>query len=114
MKSFLKAIVLLPIVALVTLFAVANRAPVAVEFDPFDWFGVGASITVPLFAIVFAAAAIGVVLGGSAVWLSQGRHRKAARLNAREAARQRSEVERLRAETGASGSSPALTSSTIR
>ena len=40
MKSFLKAIVLLPIVALVTLFAVANRAPVAVEFDPFDWFGV--------------------------------------------------------------------------
>jgi uncharacterized integral membrane protein len=114
MKSFLKAIVLLPIVALVTLFAVANRAPVAVEFDPFDWFGVGSGITVPLFAIVFAAAAIGVVLGGSAVWLSQGRHRKAARLNAREAARQRSEVERLRAETGASGSAPALTSSTIR
>ena len=45
-------------------------------------------ITVPLFRlIVFAAAAIGVVIGGSAVWLAQGRHRKAARLNAREAAR---------------------------
>ncbi|MCP8938815.1 LapA family protein [Alsobacter sp. SYSU M60028] len=113
MKSFLKALILLPVVALVTLFAVANREPVAVQVDPYEWFGIGPAISLPLFAIVFLALAVGVVLGGSAVWLSQGRHRKAARLHAREAARLRDEAERLRA-SAATSTSADLVPSSIR
>ena len=34
MKSFFKALILVPIALAVVLFAVANRAPVRVSFDP--------------------------------------------------------------------------------
>lgn len=94
MKSFLKLLILLPLVAIITIFAVANRTAVPVTVDPFGWFD-WPQVSIPLFLLVFGAAAIGVVLGGSAVWLAQGRHRKAARLNARMAARHKAELDRL-------------------
>lgn len=110
MKGFLKALVLAPIAALVTLFAVINRHAVELTFDPLDWTGLGQAVTVPLFVVIFASLATGVILGGSAVWLAQGRHRKAARTHAREAARHRDEIERLR-----TSSAPALPgASTLR
>lgn len=96
MKSFLKMLVLLPIVAVVTIFAVAHRDPVPVKLDPLDWFD-WPPIQAPLFLIIFASVAVGVVLGGSAVWLGQGRHRKAARVYARAAARHKAELDRLAA-----------------
>jgi uncharacterized integral membrane protein len=96
MKSFLKMLVLLPIVAVVTIFAVAHRDPVPVRLDPLGWFDWPA-VQVPLFLIVFVSVAVGIVLGGSAVWLGQGRHRKAARANARAAARHKAELDRLAA-----------------
>jgi uncharacterized integral membrane protein len=94
MKSFLKLLVLVPIIVLGTVFAVANRTPVPVTLDPPGWFEIP-PIQVPLFLIVFVAMAVGVVLGGIAVWFGQGRHRKAARVNARAAAKHKAEVERL-------------------
>ncbi|MHB2167275.1 lipopolysaccharide assembly protein LapA domain-containing protein [Alsobacter sp. R-9] len=96
MKGFLKALVLVPLAAAITLFAVINREPVHVTFDPLEWSGFGQSVTVPLFVVIFAAVAIGVILGGSAVWLAQGRHRRAARSHAREAARHREELARIK------------------
>jgi uncharacterized integral membrane protein len=101
MKGFLKLLVLLPLAVLATVFAVINRDVVQITFDPLDWTGLGQAVSIPLFVVIFAALAVGVVLGGSAVWLAQGRHRKAARSSAREAARQREELERLRADGGA-------------
>ncbi len=101
MKGFLKLIVLVPLAAIATLFAVINRDSVQLTFDPLDWTGLGQAVSVPLFVVIFAALATGVILGGSAVWLTQGRHRKAARVHAREAARHREELERLRSDTPA-------------
>jgi len=98
MKGFLKLLVLVPLAALATLFAVINRHMVEVTFDPLDWTGLGQVVSVPLFLVIFATLAFGVVLGGSAVWLTQGRHRRAARVHAREAARHREELDRLRAD----------------
>jgi uncharacterized integral membrane protein len=98
MKGFLKALLLVPIMAVVILFAVMNRTPVTVELDPLGLMGQGMPVSVPLFLLVFLAVAVGVVLGGAAVWLAQGRHRKSARLNAREAARFRAEIDRMRQE----------------
>ena len=100
MKSFLKSLVLVPLVALVTLFAVLNRQFVAVNIDPLDWTGLGQTVSVPMFVVIFASVAIGVLAGGVSVWVAQGRHRRAARAASREAARQRAEVERLRSEAG--------------
>lgn len=111
MKSFLKLLVLLPIVVVVTIFAIANRELVQVTVDPFGWFEMP-PLGVPLFLVLFLSVAVGVVLGGTAVWLGQGRHRRAARLNAKAAARHKAELDRL-----ATGSTPvnALTGpSTIR
>lgn len=101
MKGFLKLLVLLPLAALATIFAVINRDVVLVTFDPLDWTGLGQAVSIPLFLVIFVALAVGVILGGSAVWLAQGRHRKAARSSARDAARQREELERLRGDGGA-------------
>jgi uncharacterized integral membrane protein len=96
MRGFLKALVIVPLAALLTLFAVVNRAPVELTFDPLEWSGMGERIAVPLFVVIFLSAAVGVIIGGVAMWFGQGRHRKAARANARAAARHLAELERLR------------------
>lgn len=100
MKSLLKLIVLVPIVIVVTVLAIANRAAVPVVVDPFGWLELP-PVSVPLFVLIFVAVALGVVIGGSAVWLAQGRYRKAARANARVAARQKAELDRMRSGDGA-------------
>ncbi|MBA4333639.1 MAG: DUF1049 domain-containing protein [Methylobacterium sp.] len=97
MKTFLKALVLVPIALVVVLFAVANRAPVRVSFDPISRDVPVLAFDVPLFAVVLAALAVGVLIGGFASWLTQGKHRKAARRNRREAEALRSETQMLRA-----------------
>ena len=97
MRRALRIIVLVPVAALLIALAVANRAPVELSFDPFHAAGAGLSVTVPLFWIVFASLAVGVLLGGFAVWVRQGRFRKAARREHDEAERWRREAERRRA-----------------
>jgi hypothetical protein len=106
MKKIFKLLILVPLVLLVTLFAILNRGSVSVMYDPFDWAGLGQTVSVPMFLVIFFSAAAGVIAGGISVWLAQGRHRKAARVSAREAARQRAEVERLRVE-GSPSTKPA-------
>lgn len=109
MKSFFKALVLVPIALLIVLFSVANRAPVRVSFDPISRDAPLFAFDIPLFAVVLAAIAAGVLIGGLASWLAQGKHRKAARRNRREAETLRGEAQMLRAAVPDSAL-PALTS----
>ncbi len=96
MKRFLNFIVWTPIAVLILAFALANLHTVTVKFDPFATGDIPAfAITAPLFLILFLAVMIGVVAGGAATWLSQGKYRKAARQS-------RAEAERLRGEAQAS------------
>jgi uncharacterized membrane protein YciS (DUF1049 family) len=97
MRSFIKGIILLPIAILVVLLAVANRHPVLISFDPFTAEAPEISLTLPLFAIIFAAVMLGVVVGGIGAWLSQADNRRARRQSQREASRLRAEIERARA-----------------
>jgi uncharacterized integral membrane protein len=106
MKKFLKALILLPVAIVVVLLAVANRAPVLLSLDPFSQEAPEFSVTVPLFAVIFLAVMLGVIIGGTATWLAQGKHRRARRQYRREAHHLRTEAERLRAQQAASG--PAL------
>jgi uncharacterized integral membrane protein len=108
MIRFLKALLLLPVAVLVVLMAVANRAPVQVSLDPFSQTAPELAFSLPLFAIIFVALMVGVVVGGSATWLAQGRNRRERRHFRREAQHLRTETERLRAQ--ASSGAPALPS----
>jgi len=96
MKSFFKALILVPIALLIVLFSVANRGSVRVSFDPISRDVPALAYDVPLFAVVLAAIAVGVLVGGLASWLAQGKHRKAARRDRREVATLRSETQMLR------------------
>ena len=95
MIRFLKSLVLLPIAVLVILLAVANRDPVRLSLDPFSPDPVF-SVGLPLYAILFGAVALGIVVGGVFTWLGQGRVRASARHHRREATRYEREVDRLR------------------
>jgi hypothetical protein len=103
MLRFLKALILLPVAVAVVLLAVANRGPVTFSLDPFADGVPALAVVLPLYALLFAAVALGVVIGGIAAWSVQGKHRRARRSQGRELDRLRSEAERLRnlAETSA-------------
>lgn len=106
MVRFLKALILLPISILVILLAVANRAPVRLSLDPFSEQAPEFSFEAPLYALIFGAVALGVLIGGTAAWLNQRKNRKERRLFRREAQHLRTEAERLRARQASAG--PAL------
>ncbi|MGC5781368.1 LapA family protein [Methylobacterium sp. NFXW15] len=96
MIRFLKSLLLLPVAALVVLLAVANRAPVQLSFDPVNIDAPVFSVNLPLYAILFGAVALGIVVGGVFTWLGQGRARASARYHRREARSYEREVNRLR------------------
>jgi uncharacterized integral membrane protein len=110
MIRFLKMLVLLPVAVLVVLFAVANRDAITLSFDPVSPAPVFSAV-LPLYAVVFLAVALGMLIGGGAAWLAQGRYRRGHRRERREADRLRAESERLReavARARDGGGAPAL------
>lgn len=97
MKTFLKAIILVPTALALVLFSLANRHNIRLSFDPIAPESEFLAFDLPLFLIVLGALMLGVILGGGASWLAQGKHRKAERRHRREALRLRDEAETLRA-----------------
>jgi hypothetical protein len=77
---------------------VANRQTVTVSFDPFSSAAPAYAVTLPLFVILFALLILGVVVGGTAVWLGQRRIRRARRRLDAEVAALHGEIEGLRRE----------------
>ena len=101
MKNLVKIIVWTPVALLILIFAIANHHVVKVSFDPFAEGDIEAfAITAPLFLILFLAVMVGVLAGGAATWLAQGKYRKAARQSRAEAERLRDEAQTLRAASG--------------
>ena len=102
MIRFLRLLVLAVVAIVLILFAFANRQWVTISLDPFGAADNAAvAIAAPLFAVVIVAAMLGVIAGAAATWLSQGRHRRAARSSRAEADRWRAEAEGLRASRSA-------------
>jgi uncharacterized integral membrane protein len=97
MIRFIKYLVLAIVAIILLLFAFANRQFVTVSFDPFETSaGAAFAIAAPLFAVVIVFAMLGVVAGSFATWMSQGRHRRAARRHRAEAEKWRSQAEALK------------------
>jgi uncharacterized integral membrane protein len=74
--KFLRTLVMIPAAVVLGLLAMANRQPVTVSFDPFDALDTEFTITVPLYVLGFTILVAGVVVGGFAAWLRQGRRRR--------------------------------------
>ncbi len=81
--------------------AVANRHGARLVLDPFNPQNPVLSIELPFYGYLFGMLIIGVVLGGLATWLSQGRWRRLARQRTVEALRWKAEAERLTRERDA-------------
>jgi uncharacterized integral membrane protein len=95
MLRYLKLLVILPIAVAAIGMAVINRGPATLFYLP-PQFG-SASVTLPMFVVLFAAIMAGVLMGGMAAWWAQGRHRRLERAYRREAETLKAEAERLRA-----------------
>jgi uncharacterized integral membrane protein len=81
--------------ALLVTLAVANREPVRLVLDPFKPDAPVIFMTLPLYAYLLGALIAGVMMGGAAVWLGQGRWRKTARVKTQDAMRWQAEADRL-------------------
>jgi len=103
MVKFLKLLILIPVGVAILAFSIANRAIVTVSFDPFSAPDLsGAFVKAPLFAVMFAVLIVGVIIGGTATWLTQGSHRRKARVARNEAEQWQEEASRLREKVPAS------------
>jgi uncharacterized integral membrane protein len=95
MLRALKLLLLAPVAIAVVTLAVINRGPATLAYLP-PQLG-QATVTVPMFVVIFAALMAGVLLGGGAAWWVQGRHRRLERTYRRQAENLKAEAERLRA-----------------
>ena len=102
LRKLVAAVILVPLAIVIVAFAVANRQPITVSFDPFAAADPAASVTLPLFVTIMVALIAGVVIGGAASWLRQGKWRGAARRFERDLQKLRDKV---RALEGADGKS---------
>src|SRR5262249_13292057 len=78
-RTFLKALILVPIAVLLIAFAVANRQWSPVSLDPLSSSPRALRIELRLFLVSFLALMRGVVAGGIAAWVGQRKWRRRAR-----------------------------------
>src|SRR5215472_7066969 len=95
-RRIVTALILLPLAIVVISFAVANRQSVVVSFDPFDQAHPALTRALPLYLLMLMLLIGGVVVGGIAAWIRQGKWRRAARHADAQARELRAEVDRLK------------------
>ena len=101
-RKIVTAIIVVPLVVVIVAFAVANRQAVTVSFDPFSSASPAYAATLPLFAIIFAVLILGVLIGGIAAWIGQGKWRRSARKLDAEVRTLHDEMETVRRRFGTS------------
>ncbi|RLQ86909.1 LapA family protein [Notoacmeibacter ruber] len=87
-SRILTAVILVPLAIILVALAVVNRQSVPLTLDIFQTGNENLSIALPLFIWLLAALILGMVIGGVASWIRQGRYRRLAK-------KRKHEVERL-------------------
>jgi uncharacterized integral membrane protein len=91
----LKKLVWVLVAAVAVALAVANRHDVFFVLDPTTVEDTPLAIEAPLYLLIFIALGVGVLIGGCATWLRQGKWRRRAREQTGEAERWQREADRL-------------------
>jgi len=92
-RRIVQILIVVPLAILIVVFSVANRHAVMISLDPFGGAEPKLSLAIPLFLVVLVTLFVGVVIGGMAAWVSQGKWRRRARLSRQEAAQWRSRAD---------------------
>ena len=100
LRRIVTALILVPLTIIAISLAVANRQSVVVSFDPFDQAHPALTRALPLYLLMLVLLIGGVVVGGIAAWIRQGKWRRAARRADAQARELRAEVERLKRRPG--------------
>ena len=106
--ALIAAVIIMPL-------GIANRQPVTLNLDPFGRAASPLAVDLPLSLLMFLTLMLGLLTGGLATWLGQGKWRRTARHKSREAYQWKSEADRLSrdhgesvmAQSGRTGSRPA-------
>jgi uncharacterized integral membrane protein len=106
LRKILTAIIVIPLALVMIAFAVANRHSVTISLDPFSSNEPVASVTLPLFVLIFVLLIVGVILGGSATWLRHGRWRWLARRSEAELRKLRGKIAAMEGREGPSALGP--------
>ena len=109
MKSFLHYIIVVLVAAVGVGFAVINNRPSGLAFVPFIAQSDTFTYNLPLWLVIFASIGLGVIVGGFAAWLAQGKHRRAARDARAEVKKLRSELDQARVQARSPGAPALLT-----
>lgn len=97
-RKLIFALVVVPLGVLLTALAVVNRAPVSLVLDPFGGTDPRLVLHLPLFLALLGGVALGLLLGGFATWVGQGKWRRVARARAQEVSSLRRQADRLESE----------------
>jgi len=106
LRKFVTALVVVPLAVAIIAFAVANRQIVTVSLDPFSAEQPAASLTLPLFVLIIVLVIVGVLVGGTAAWLGQGKWRRISRRLQREVGDLRSELNLIKPDAPAATNFP--------
>ena len=109
-RKVVTAVIVIPLAVIIVAFAVANRQPVTVSFDPFVTADPAYAATVPLFVLIFVLVILGVIVGGVAAWFRQSKWRRLARRLEGDVRDLHAEVEAIRRREHAAGASAAADS----
>ena len=115
MRRFFYVLLALIAAVIVMPLGIANRQPVTLNLDPFGRAASPLAVELPLSLLLFLFLMLGLLAGGLATWLGQGKWRRTARHKSREAYQWKSEADRLSrdhgesvmAQSGRTGSRPA-------
>jgi uncharacterized integral membrane protein len=90
-KRILSLIVFVPLGIVLIVLAVANRQPTTLALNPFNPEDAVLSVTAPFFLFLILALLLGMGLGATVTWWKQGRYRRQARVEAKEAVKWQNE-----------------------
>jgi Protein of unknown function (DUF1049). len=97
-QKLIFGLLVVPLGVLLVALAVVNRQPTALSLDPFGGSDARLVIEAPLFLFLLGALGLGLAIGGFATWLGQGKWRRSARAESRDAAAFRRQADRLEKE----------------
>ena len=97
-RKLILVFVVLPLAVVLIALAVVNRKPALLVLDPLGGTEPGLSLEAPLFLLLLGAFAFGLVVGGIATWIGQGKWRRLAREETRQARDWRRQADRLEKE----------------